>query len=686
MIDQFRQPQIIGASTGEGRSLLQTPVKEGLGSNLRQLLWWPPTPVVLLLGTLVVFSPLIDGGTTHVPVLVMRLILLAALTFWSFRCRQEECVAFPRSGVIPFLIAFVTLAGVSLLWAPYKNPSLQWVISLLMYGLLFAVVLQGIQAWSQIWQVAVVMLAVGLFEGVLGIVQYAWQGEMRARGTFFNPNFFATYIVASLSIVLGILSSTSSESPSRRRAIVLWLVAAILALAFISAQSRGAVVALLATLLFIGCLRFGKAFLMVILVGLLAGAVIPNPLKERMVNVAAQDSYAYSRLDIWRSTLERAIDRPMGVGAGLYKYTSFQYRFPIESDVIRYEKRAESAHNEYLQIAVELGLCGLGLLLLGIGTWIKEAKGAWQGVWRTPEWGLMVGLSGVVFAILAHATVDSVFHEPALMTVLVLSGGLVIKARSFQSPSSSWTVSRPFTAWRMTAVLMLVMTLAALSIQFAAGWYAHGRGQVEFQAGRLDQALEWFRLAGRVDAGTTGYHDDVAQVSLQLFRRSGDPQWLVTAAEEEELAIALNPMDGRFPYRLGTIYDALAARVVTSSERDRLQALAADAYQQAIKADPYAPMTFLALARIRLSDGHPEEGRSWVERALEVEPHFLPGRALLAELDLKAGKLDAGRLQLKEIETIQKKFYGHTLSDTERQFLDVNVRSLKQQIAPEPTP
>ncbi|MBH0210229.1 MAG: tetratricopeptide repeat protein [Nitrospira sp.] len=238
----------------------------------------------------------------------------------------------------------------------------------------------------------------------------------------------------------------------------------------------------------------------------------------------------------------------------------------------------------------------------------------------------------------------------------------------------------------MTTVLVLIITLATLSIQFAAGWYAHGRGQVEFQAGRLDQALEWFRLAGRVDAGTTGYHDDVAQVSLQLFRRSGDPQWLVNAAEEEEIAIVLNPMDGRFPYRLGTIYDALAARVATSPERDRLQASAADMYQRAIKADPYAPMTFLALARIRLQDGHSEEGRSWVERALEAEPHFLPGRALLAELALKSGDLEAGRRQLKEIETIQKKFYGHTSSETERQFLEVDVRSLKQQIALEPTP
>jgi hypothetical protein len=123
----------------------------------------------------------------------------------------------------------------------------------LMYVLLFALVLRGIEGWSQIWQVAVVMLAIGVCEGILGVVQYALQGEMRARGTFFNPNFFATYIVTSLSILLGLLSSTARDNRSRWPAIVLWLAAPILAIAFLSAQSRGALLALLATLIFIGC-------------------------------------------------------------------------------------------------------------------------------------------------------------------------------------------------------------------------------------------------------------------------------------------------------------------------------------------------------------------------------------------------------------------------------------------------
>ena len=57
--------------------------------------------------------------------------------------------------------------------------------------------------------------------GLLGIVQYIWLGEARAKGTFFNPNFFATYEVAVLSIVLGLLSVIRWSEMKTQQGIVL---------------------------------------------------------------------------------------------------------------------------------------------------------------------------------------------------------------------------------------------------------------------------------------------------------------------------------------------------------------------------------------------------------------------------------------------------------------------------------
>lgn len=68
----------------------------------------------------------------------------------------------------------------------------------------------------------------------------------------------------------------------------------------------------------------------------------------------------------------------------MYQYSSFQYRFPSDNAIVRYVKRAESAHNEYLQIEVELRLGGLVLFLLGLGVWGGEAEKTLEGT--LPRW------------------------------------------------------------------------------------------------------------------------------------------------------------------------------------------------------------------------------------------------------------------------------------------------------------
>src|SRR5688572_18583152 len=208
MIEHCEREQLVHAKAGEVTSGPMEGFDRNLVAVLKHLLFSRPlSPVVLLLGGLIIFSPLIEGGTTQLPVLIMRLTLLGSLMVWVTYRMKLDAIVLIRSRLTSVLLLFLGWAGLSLLWAPYKNPSVQWFISLLMYAVLFGIVIQGIRAKRQVRQVAIVMVGMGLCEGVLGIVQYVWLGEARAKGTFFNPNFFATYEVVSLSIALALLSS-----------------------------------------------------------------------------------------------------------------------------------------------------------------------------------------------------------------------------------------------------------------------------------------------------------------------------------------------------------------------------------------------------------------------------------------------------------------------------------------------
>jgi O-antigen ligase len=678
MIEHCEREQFVNVKAGKATSSrLERSDRDLVATLKRHLFSCPLSPAVLLLGSLIIFSPLIEGGTTHLPVLIMRLILLGALITWTmYRIRLDAITLIP-SRLIPVLVLFLGWAGLSLWWAPYKNPSVQWFISLLMYTVLFGVVLQGIRTTQQVRQVVMVVVGMGFCEGVLGIVQYVWLGEARAKGTFFNPNFFATYEVAVLSIALALLSGVPRSEMKRWQSVFLWSIVAITLCAFMVAQSRGALLALVTAVIFIGCYRFGKIALLILIVSLVAGAVIPNPLKQRMVSVAAQDPYAFSRVDIWKNSVERIADRPLGIGLGMYKYSSFQYRFPIESSIVRYVKRAESAHNEYLQMAVELGVGGLAIFLFGIGIWGREVKVALRSELEPWERGLVTGLTGAVLGILAHSMVDSVFHEPALVILLIVCGGFVFALQSIKKPDSAQQ-NVPFFSHPVRVALVLLggVVLAVLIIQPAAGWYAHERGQAEAQVGRQDLALDWFRRASLIDPGTTGYHDASARTLVQLFHQSGDPQRLVKAVEEEEQAIDLNPLDGRFPYRLGTIYGLLAEQSFSKDQRNFLLNQAAQAYEQAIHTDPYSPLSYMALANIRLSQGRVEEAKLRLQRAVGTEPNYLPARTLLAELSLKAGEHEAAQSEFDAIVAVKRKYEREVLSDIERQFINVDLSPL----------
>lgn len=644
--------------------------------------------VVMVLGAIVAFAPLIDGGTTHLPVLIIRLAIIGTVTVWAIRQCHQTAVQFSRTNVTTVMLVFLGWAGISLWWTPYKSAAIQWLLSLLIYALFFAIVVGGIKTGRAIKNLVLIVMGVGLCEGGAGLVQYAWLGESRARGTFFNPNFFATFEVAVLAMALGLLTCVPRESFARWERLFVWGTAIVASLSFFAAQSRGALLALVVAGIVIGIARWGKASLVVVLFCLLVGGLVPNPLKQRIVDVVEQDPYAYSRVEIWKSSLNRLIDHPAGVGLGMYKYSSFQYRFPVTNRIIYYEKRAESAHNEYLQIAVELGVIGLGIFLAGIALWGWETRHLWRNQLDQWEQGLITGLTGAVIVILSHAGVDSVFHEPALVLFLVLSCGLVLAMKGIKNtiPVQPWNLPIQTKTVRVMLVVAISGVLTALTCQSAAGWYAYQRGGEEARAGRQEVALDWFHRAIDIAPGVSGYHDALARTFVQLFHQSGSSHWLLSAVQEEHAARELNALDARTPYRLGTIYELLAGQEVSSDQRGKLLSEAAEFYEEAIRADPYAASVYLELANLRLLQNRADDARTLLQRAITVEPNLLPARVRYAQLAVKDREFAIARKEYEAIIQIRKKYEGLVLTTLERQFLDVDLKPLERALSLEGKP
>jgi tetratricopeptide (TPR) repeat protein len=442
---------------------------------------------------------------------------------------------------------------------------------------------------------------------------------------------------------------------------------------------------LLVVLGVIGVLRFGKMAVITLVLMVILGGIIPNPIKQRAVEVAAQDPFAFSRLDIWGNAVQRIIDHPWGVGLGQFKYDSFRYRFPVDYGIARYGKRAESAHNEYLQIGAELGVVGLVLFLFGVAAWGRET---WRAIVSAApdswEKGIAVGLAGAVLAILIHGLVDSVFHEPAVVLLLILAGTMAMRLATKKDGADLEdlkSVPFPYHPLRAAVIGLVGVIMVGGIAQPAAGWYLNERGQAESTAGDPEGAYRWFKQAAFVDPGSSAYYDALGRTAVRLFWESGKIQWLLEAVDAEEQAAAINPIDGRPPYRIGTLYSLLAAQNVSAGNQNLLLARASAAFEHAIALDPYSPLNYWELGNLLLRQGRTEEARQLYARSRNYEPNFLPSRARLAELALEAGEIEYARREYREMTAILKKFERWTLSETERDFINVDLYPLGRALA-----
>lgn len=623
----------------------------------------------LAIGSVTVFAPLIEGGTTQLPVLIIRLILLLGLGGWLLVGLCRSTLSIPRTGLWWPIAALLGWSGFSLMWSPYTSVSLQWFLSLLLYAVFFLMILLTVDRERRLQGFLFLILLMGIFEGGLGIIQYLWSGEPRAKGTFFNPNFFSTYETVSALLAISLLWFGGEYEKIGKPFLI--VTATISGTAVILAQSRGGAAAFLIAITAVGYFKYGKSTLFLLLILILGTILFPNPLKQRVMDVGKQDPYAYTRIEIWEDATKRLRDHPMGIGLGMYKYASFQYRFPIEDAIVRYGKRAETAHNEYLQLAVELGIAGLAFFLLSIAVWTTEITRTWKTDLPQQSRGQLVGLCAGVLASIVHATVDSVFHEPALVLLLILEGGLAVALgkQVHGTQAKPWCFSPSYHVTRVILILVALGAMAYLAIQPAAAWLLVNQGNNAQAEHDNVSAMKWYRYASMVDPGSTAVRDGLARLCIQRFSETGAPEWLEQAASEMAVAMALNPLDGRLPYRLGTIYLLQAEQPAWAAHKISLTAQATQAFEKTISVDPFSPFGYFELSKLYRGKGDRTSAQQLLEQAITYEPNFIPARVALMDLAREIGHTDVASMQLTAIQTIRWKFQDWTLTSMEQQFL-----------------
>lgn len=362
------------------------------------------------------------------------------------------------------------LAGVDA-WSPLSvdpySGFLYWLKSV-GYGLLFVLVLLIVNSKQRLVVLAFTLVLSGLFQAFYGSMmtlsgmEYGFFLKKEAyigyaTGTFVNRNHLAGYLEMTLAIGIGLLlaSWTSNEKirtwRQRVRSLVtlllstkllLRLMLAIMVIALVLTRSRMGNTAFFASMMVAGLLSlimfraqtgsvremFSKretrstvillSSLMVIdlfIVGAWFGV-------EKVVARIEQSSMSHDadRIDVSRSTLNLLKDYPI-VGSGGGSFHAVYPRYRPETVVSYYDH----AHEDYLELAADTGLVGLGLVgtlvLLSLWASLTALYRRRDPLLRGMAFASIMG----TIALLIHSSVDFNLQIPAnaslFMVILALA-------------------------------------------------------------------------------------------------------------------------------------------------------------------------------------------------------------------------------------------------------------------------
>lgn len=323
---------------------------------------------------------------------------------------------------------------------PYASSTAAMQLALLPLCLLGWLLLPGenkSRTWRLTWTFLLSCAAAVSAWGIVDLLVFAH----RAHGPLVDANAYAALINLFLVPTAFAYLTTSASGHGVDRPRLLLGIVALLAVAQFAAHSRGAQLALLATMPLLlwwtrGHLSFRARlpWLVAVLVGgyLLVNLVQVAPrqgIHSLLLAPGQQvetDPAIQMRLLMWKTTLKIVADHSLitGTGLGTYKLQYASYRDPREM-----ETSGNLAHNDYLQALQEGGLIQLGFflsLIVFAAAWsLHKIRSRGAGRCPSDNVELAPGLLLGVLCVSLHALVNFVHYVApiALLTGLYLARG-----------------------------------------------------------------------------------------------------------------------------------------------------------------------------------------------------------------------------------------------------------------------
>lgn len=381
--------------------------------------------------------------------------------------------------------------------------------------------------------------------------------------------------------------------------------------------------------------RVTLPLLVAALVGVAASFAWPASLSTRATSVRVTSweeaslnpelHSARERLVQMRDALQLVTKQPLwgnGGGAWAASFRSIQsYSYPVAE-----------IHNSYLNILVEAGIIGLGLL---VALALRVALAAFRVIYRVTRGEASRGGTGhsklpsinegnpsVISAATAslaalgvHAIIDVDLSIGAIALLWWCLFGYLLgsEVAMNSAPSPSKPAPRNPLPRKMAGLTILSYAVSfLLTLSLWAGGQALAYGHQAWQAGKLAQAHRGYGLAVILDPLNDEAHAAYAGTWEELAQNAGDQRGLERAELELSRAVALNPYSsdhhtflGVFLIRQGVVEEGLSH----VEEALRLAPYQVQRYEN-------LAVAYLSSGSQALAEGRKDEGKVYLEKVL----------------------------------------------------------------------
>ena len=329
----------------------------------------------------------------------------------------------------------------------------------------FVLVILTVRDAQRLDRLAQVLVLSGVLQAVLGAVLFSLQAQYqiffssvahtRMIGSFVYHNSMAGYLCLCLSAGIGLMLARlggKRARPANWRARVaavieftlsskmrLRLLLVVMVIALVLTRSRMGNAAFFSAMLFVGALAIVLArktapqtialivslvIIDVLVVGTWVGLEkVVERIQDTELSVSAggKSESVEARTEAARTALAIVQDFPLfGSGGGSFYNVFLTYRTPQYG-----YSYVDHAHNDFVEIATDFGLLGLGILGVLVGLTFWTVLKAMRRRRSALPWGMAFGVAMAMVGMFVHSSVDFNLQIPAnaLTMVVILAMG-----------------------------------------------------------------------------------------------------------------------------------------------------------------------------------------------------------------------------------------------------------------------